>query len=180
MERKSGLMDLQTKGGQVLANTGSEKRQEALFAVGFMEWTWHYCFLRTYLLSLYVYGCFACMHVCAPNVCLVPLEARISAPPEVELEMGESPTGCWELSQSLLQKQQALFTSEPSSLAPNPEKFKPWENKYQSVSLWPQWLTVRLKVEKTQDTGFLGIMQAQCISHMTSNQYLLFGNCNPY
>lgn len=37
MERKSGLMDLQTKGGQVLANTGSEKRQEALFAVGFME-----------------------------------------------------------------------------------------------------------------------------------------------
>lgn len=47
----------------------------------------------------YMYECFACTYVCAPNACLVPSEARqmmVLDFLELELQMAEPSCGYWE------------------------------------------------------------------------------------
>lgn len=66
-----------------------------------------------------VLGCFACIHVCAPNAYLVPAEVRKYQNPEARVADGcELPHGHgrWESKPGPIRGQQELFTLSP---APN-------------------------------------------------------------
>ena len=67
--------------------------------------------------SLYAYGCFACMYVWVPHVCRLPMKARKDIYAwDVTRFTGscEPPCGHWELNLGLLQERQLPLTTEPS------------------------------------------------------------------
>lgn len=71
-----------------------------------------------------MYGCFACMYVCALLVCLVPTEARRRLWDLLWLDCNcELLCGCQELSSSPPEEQQMLLTTE-LSLQPQKTNFK--------------------------------------------------------
>ena len=64
----------------------------------------------------YMYGCFVCMHVCAPYVCLLPeytIEG-IKSPRMRVTDSYELPCKCWQLNLGPLEEQPVLLTTEPS------------------------------------------------------------------
>lgn len=67
--------------------------------------------LKSFFISFYVYGCFVCMYICLPHVCLVPVEATVV----LVLDGSEPSCGCWESNLSPLKEQPVLLAAEPST-----------------------------------------------------------------
>lgn len=82
---------------------------------------WGWCrgprtFLLRFVLLFDVYGCFACMYVCVPHVCLVPMEVR------------RGPQTPWVCSHRLLWATQWVLRPEPGSSARATSVLKYWAN----------------------------------------------------
>jgi hypothetical protein len=65
----------------------------------------------------YAHGCFACMYVCVPCVCLVPVKVArrdVRSPGAGVSGSCEPSRGCWEPRCDPLQEQPMLLVTEPS------------------------------------------------------------------
>ena len=60
----------------VLTDTVVEARGEARDTNLCLSVLVHYGFMHCFIILLYVHGYFGCMYICAPCVCLVPVEVR--------------------------------------------------------------------------------------------------------
>ena len=72
-------------------------------------------YLRIDLFLFHVYGCFVCMHGCAPHAFLMPMEARRGHRTGTGVTNGYEPSsGCRKLNPRSLEEQPVLLTTEPS------------------------------------------------------------------